>query len=61
MKGGKRDGAGRPPTDNPTTKLLTVKVTARQHSQFLALGGSRWIKRLLDESLTAPRPGETIK
>jgi hypothetical protein len=55
MTGGKREGAGRPPSTDPATKLVTVKMTPRQHEQFLLLGGSRWLKRLIDESLTQLR------
>jgi len=51
MKAGKREGAGRPPSADPATKLVTVKMTIRQHKQFLELGGSRWVKRLIDESM----------
>ena len=50
MKGGKREGAGRPPASEPATKLVTIKMTPKQHAKFLELGGSRWVKRLIDES-----------
>jgi hypothetical protein len=48
MTGGKRDGAGRPPSANPATKLVTVKMTPAQHQKFLEIGGSRWLKRMLE-------------
>lgn len=48
MKGGKRTGAGRPPSPNPAVKRIAVKVTPEQHKKFLALGASKWLKRLLD-------------
>jgi hypothetical protein len=51
-KGGKREGAGRPIEINPATKLATVKMTPTQHKEFLELGGSRWVKRLINESLS---------
>jgi hypothetical protein len=51
MKGGTRQGAGRPPATDPATKLITVKLTPSQHAKFLELGGSRWVKRLLDTAL----------
>lgn len=50
-KGGKRPGAGRPPAADPATKMVQVKMTPRQHAKFLELGGSRWIKRLIDAAL----------
>lgn len=49
MKGGKRPGAGRPPSANPATKLATIKFTTTQHARFLELGGSRWVKIMLDQ------------
>jgi hypothetical protein len=54
MKGGKRKGAGRKPSLNPASKLVTMKVTPEQHKKFLALGGSRWVKRLIDEAVKPP-------
>jgi hypothetical protein len=39
---------GRPPSDNPAIKRIAVKVTPEQHRAFLALGASRWLKKLLD-------------
>jgi len=50
-KGGKRPGAGRPPAADPATKMVQVKMTPRQHAKFLELGGSRWVKRLIDAEL----------
>lgn len=48
MKGGKQPGAGRPPSSDPAVKLATIKMTHGQHAKFLELGGSRWVKRLID-------------
>lgn len=50
MIGGKREGAGRPPSTDPANKLVTVKMTERQHQKFLAIGGSRWLKRMLESA-----------
>lgn len=50
MKGGKREGAGRPAAADKATKLATMKLTPAQHARFLELGGSRWVKRLLAEA-----------
>ena len=57
MKGGKREGAGRPSSPNPANKRIAVKVTPAQHKVFLALGGSKWLKSLLDLDI----PGELEK
>jgi len=48
MKGGKQPGAGRPPATDPAIKMATMKLTPSQHAKFLELGGSRWVKRLID-------------
>ena len=50
MKGGKREGAGRPPSADKATLLITIKATPAQKAKFLELGGSRWVKRLLNEA-----------
>jgi hypothetical protein len=54
MTGGKREGAGRPPSPNPANVNVHIKMTAQQHRQFLDLGGSRWVKRLIDLSIKVP-------
>ena len=43
---------GRKPSLNPATKLVTIKMTPQQAAKFLELGGSRWVKRLIDETIT---------
>ena len=47
--GGTRAGAGRKPSPNPATKLATIKMTPEQHARFISLGGSRWVKAMLNE------------
>lgn len=54
MKGGTRPGAGRKPAADQATKLATMKLTPSQHAKFLELGGSRWVKRLIDAALGKP-------
>jgi len=49
--GGKREGAGRPPATDKATLLITIKATPAQKAKFLELGGSRWVKRLLNEAI----------
>jgi hypothetical protein len=61
MKGGKREGAGRKPSLESATKLATIKMTPPQHTRFLDLGGSRWVKRLIDETRSPDAPGKVQK
>lgn len=49
MKGGKREGAGRPKAE-PTTPVM-LRLNEAQRLKFLELGGARWAKRLLDEAI----------
>jgi hypothetical protein len=49
MKGGKREGAGRPKAE-PTTPVM-LRLTDRQRDKYLELGGARWVKRLIDEEI----------
>ena len=56
MKGGKREGAGRPPATDKATLLITIKATRAQKAKFLELGGSRWVKRMLSEKATSQQP-----
>ena len=49
MATSKPKGPGRPVSLDPASKLVTVKMTPTQHAKFIELGGSRWIKRLIDE------------
>ena len=41
--------AGRP-TSPPTTPAM-IRLTEPQRAKFLELGGSRWVKRLLNEAI----------
>lgn len=50
MKGGKREGAGRPLADNPARHIVKARLTDEQKAKWDELGGSRWAKRMLDES-----------
>lgn len=47
---------GRPASLDKATKLATMKLTPAEHAQFIALGGSRWVKRLIRESSTVNPP-----
>ena len=43
--------AHRPTSDNKATLLITIKATPEQKAKFLELGGSRWVKRLINEAI----------
>jgi hypothetical protein len=51
MKGGKQPGAGRPPSDNPARHIVKARLTDEQYAKWLEMGGSRWVKRLINEEL----------
>ena len=46
-RGGAREGAGRPTTDNPK-KSMTIRLTDSQRETFKNQGGNRWLSALLD-------------
>lgn len=48
-KGGKQPGAGRPVSTDPARHIVKARLTDAQHARWLALGSSRWLKRLIDE------------
>ena len=43
-------GSGRPLSTNRASKFLSIRATPDQHKQFLALGGCKWIKTIIDET-----------
>ena len=43
-------GSGRPPSSNPASKSISIRVTPNQHKKFLSMGSSKWIKKLIDEA-----------
>ena len=47
--GGARKGAGRQPL-SPGRATIRARVTLPQRERFLALGGSAWLRRMLDKS-----------
>jgi len=51
MKGGKREGAGRPSAPARPKPVSWRPDTQAQRDKWLELGGSRWIKRLINEAL----------
>jgi hypothetical protein len=48
-KGGKREGAGRPPA--PPSVVVRIRLSLPEHDKVTALGGDVWIKRVLREAL----------
>ena len=50
-KGGKRPGAGRPPSE--PTKPALIRLTERQRAKYLELGGARWLKLWLNLEIAA--------
>ena len=38
------------PTTNPLTKKIESRVTPAQHDKFVALGGSEWLRAVIDEA-----------
>lgn len=40
--------SGRPKAEEPAAKVIKVRVTKKMHDRWLRLGGSRWIKRILE-------------
>lgn len=51
MRGGKREGAGRPPAPPRPAPVSWRPDTQAQRDKFIELGGARWLKRLLNEAL----------
>lgn len=55
MKGGKREGAGRPPAPTRPTPVSWRPDSQGQRDKFLELGGARWLKRLLNDAMAADK------
>jgi hypothetical protein len=49
-RGGTREGAGRKPINDggAASATLTVRVTQAQKNKVMALGGSEWIRQMID-------------
>lgn len=55
-RGGARQGAGRKPKDGATgaeTTQVCARIWKRQHAAFKALGGSEWLRRMIDAETQA--------
>ncbi|MDO4937055.1 MAG: hypothetical protein Q4E62_03985 [Sutterellaceae bacterium] len=55
LKGGRREGAGRPPTGMIT---LTIRVSREQRDAIHKNGGSQFIRDLIDQYLKAQKEKE---
>jgi hypothetical protein len=53
VKGGKQPGAGRPPAADPRSVIFKIRLTKAEHALVMDLGGSKWLKRLIDAELVA--------
>ena len=49
MRGGKREGAGRPPA--PPTAVIRIRLPMPVHKQVIERGGDIWLKRIISEAL----------
>jgi len=49
MKGGKREGVGRPPADNPAIHIVKARLNDQQYANWVNLGASRWVKRMIEQ------------
>lgn len=47
MRGGKRTGAGR--TKAPPKRITTIRFTTKEHADYMAAGGARWLRRMIAE------------
>lgn len=47
-RGGKRLGAGRPKLQDPPKPVSWRPSSEAQRQKYLALGGAKWIKKMLD-------------
>jgi len=60
-RGGARQGAGRKPKDGATgaeTTQVCARIWKRQHAAFKALGGSEWLRRMIDAETQANAKGQ---
>jgi hypothetical protein len=48
-KGGKREGAGRPPA--PPSAVLRIRLPLPLHQKVKELGGDIWVKRIINEAI----------
>lgn len=54
MKGGKREGAGRPLA--PPTAVVRIRLSPEQYAAYAERGAEDWLKRVLGEPKTHLAP-----
>jgi len=42
---------GRPPSANPASRIVNLRLTEAQHKAYRDRGGAIWLKRLIDEEV----------
>ena len=52
MRGGAREGAGRPKAE--PTVLVRLRLTPAQYKAYVERGEEHWLKRILSEPLNSP-------
>ena len=55
MRGGTREGAGRPPAPPRPAPVSWRPDTQAQRDAWLELEGPKWVRRLLDEYIAAKK------
>ena len=54
MRGGKREGAGRPPA--ASTAVIRIRLPLPVHKQVINRGGDIWVKRVIKEAVEKQQP-----
>ena len=53
-RGGKRAGAGRPPATEEKLQV-TIRLTKSEHTAYMAQGGMRWLRRMINELIKSKK------
>lgn len=59
MKGGKREGAGRPKA--PESVVIRIRVAPEVAEAIQARGGAIWLKRVINDAIDAQKRWEEYK
>lgn len=55
QRGGKREGAGRPPAPERPLPVSWRPDTQEQRDMWFTIGGAKWLKGILDVSIKAAK------